>query len=154
MTRIAAYGALLRDEYPSTDEEQAVHLAIDRPDPAQLSRWLPLVKWLLATPHYFLLGFVAISASFATMISWFVILFTGRQPRGLFDLQVALMAWGKRVAGYATLLVTDQYPPFGLHMGAGVSLVLALIGLVLALFWGVVFIALGLALTDLLLHRL
>ena len=114
--RLAAYALLLRDEYPSTDEEQAVHLEIDRPDVARdLNRWLPLVKWLLAVPHYVVLFFIGIGAFFAVVIAWFAILFTGRYPRPLFDYVVGVYRWCTRVSGYALLLVTDRYPPFSLH---------------------------------------
>lgn len=114
--RVSAYGALMRDEYPSTDEEQAVHLEIDYPDAAnELNRWLPLVKWLLAIPHYVVLIILVIGALFAIIGAWFAILFTGSYPRPLFDYVVGVMRWGERVAGYAFLLVTDRYPPFSLQ---------------------------------------
>jgi len=112
--RVSAYFALLDDHYPSTDEEQAVHLDFPYPDARQLNQWLPLVKWLLAIPHYIVLFFVAIGAIVAVIIAWFAILFTGRYPRGLFDFVVGVMRWSNRVTGYALVLVTDQYPPFSL----------------------------------------
>jgi hypothetical protein len=110
--RVGAYLLLLRDEYPSTDEEQAVHLDIDYPDAQQLSRWLPLVKWLLAIPHYILLVLLSVGVFFAVLFAWFAIIVTGRFPRGLFDFVVGVGRWGVRVSGYAFLLVTDRYPPF------------------------------------------
>ena len=111
--RVFAYLALLRDEYPSTDEEQAVHLTIPYPDAARdLNRWLPLVKWLLAIPHYIVLFILAIGALFAIIIAWFAILFTGRYPRGLFDFVVDVTRWGIRVTAYSQLMATDKYPPF------------------------------------------
>jgi hypothetical protein len=113
--RVTAYLLLLDDHYPSTDEEQAVHLDFAYPDARQLNRWLPLVKWLLAIPHYVVLFFIAIGAVVAVIIAWFAILFTGRYPRGLFDFVVGAMRWSNRVTGYATILVTDQYPPFSLQ---------------------------------------
>jgi len=113
--RVASYLALLRDEYPATDDEQAVHLDVDYPDvPQDLNRWLPLVKWLLAIPHYFVLIFLSIAAFFAVICAWFAILFTGRYPQGLFDFVVGVMRWHIRVQGYAFVLVTDRYPPFSL----------------------------------------
>jgi uncharacterized protein DUF4389 len=113
--RVGAYLALLRDEYPSTDEEQAVHLEIPYPDAARdLSRWLPLVKWLLAIPHYVALAFVWIAAIACVVVAWFAILFTGRYPRGLFAFVVGALRWWLRVAAYAFLLTTDRYPPFSL----------------------------------------
>jgi hypothetical protein len=113
--RVGAYLLLLRDEYPSTDEEQAVHLEIDYPDvPRDLNRWLPLVKWLLVIPHAIVLFFLTIAAFVVAIIAWFAILFTGQYPPGLFDFVVGVMRWHNRVAGYALVLVTDRYPPFSL----------------------------------------
>jgi hypothetical protein len=113
--RVVSYLLLLRDEYPSTDEEQAVKLEFPYPDARNdLNRWLPLVKWLLAIPHYIVLFFLAIAAFVCVVISWFAILFTGRYPRGLFDFVVGVMRWGNRVQGYALVLITDRYPPFRL----------------------------------------
>jgi len=113
--RVCAYLALLTDQYPSTVEEQAVHLEIDYPDVKEdLNRWLPLVKWFLAIPHYIVLAFLAIGAVFAIIIAWFAILFTGRYPQGLFDYVVGVGRWGLRVQAYMSLLVTDRYPPFSL----------------------------------------
>ena len=114
-TRVGAYVALLRDEYPSTDEEQAVHLEIDYPDAERdLKRWLPLVKWLLAIPHYIVLILLAIVALVLVVIAWFAILFTGRYRRGIFNFLVGVQRWFVRVEAYAFLLTTDRYPPFSL----------------------------------------
>jgi hypothetical protein len=113
-SRVAAYLALMDDHYPSTDEEQAVHLEFPYPDAARLNRWLPLIKWLLAIPHYVVLVFLAIAALVAVIFAWFAILFTGRYPRSLFDFVVGVLRWSNRVTGYALILVTDQYPPFSL----------------------------------------
>lgn len=113
--RFLAYLFLLRDEYPSTDEEQAVHLDIPYPDAKnQLNRWLPIFKWLFAIPHYIVLVFLYIVLIIAVIIAWFAILFTGLYPKGLFDYVVGTMRWSNRVWGYAFLLVTDKYPPFRL----------------------------------------
>ena len=112
--RVTAYLALLDDHYPSTDEEQSVHLDFAYPDARQLSRWLPLVKWFLAIPHYVVLLFLWIGALVAVIIAWFAILFTGRYPQNLFRFVVGVLRWSNRVTGYAFLLVTDQYPPFRL----------------------------------------
>jgi hypothetical protein len=115
-SRIAAYFALLTDEYPSTIDEQSVHLDIDYPDVERdLNRWLPLVKWLLAIPHYIVLIVLFMVAIVMVIIAWFAILFTGRYPRGLFDFVVGVGRWGLRVHAYAFLLVTDHYPPFSLE---------------------------------------
>lgn len=114
--RVASYGALLTDRYPSTVEEQSIHLDLDYPNAEkELSRWLPLVKWFLVIPHLFVLFFLIIGAVFAVVIAWFAILFTGRYPRGLFNYVVGVGRWALRVSAYATLLVTDRYPPFSLH---------------------------------------
>jgi hypothetical protein len=114
--RVTVYLTLLRDEYPSTDEQQAVHLDIRYPDSLQeLSRWLPLVKWLLAIPHYIVLFFLDIAALVAVVIAWFAILVTGSYPRSLFVFVVGVIRWNNRVTGYAVLLVTDAYPPFQLR---------------------------------------
>jgi hypothetical protein len=113
--RVLAYLALLRDEYPSTDEAQAVHVGIPYPDAAHdLNRWLPLVKWLLALPHYVVLALLAVAAVVSVIVAWFAILFTGRYPPALFDFVVGVLRWGLRVGAYAFLLTTDRYPPFRL----------------------------------------
>jgi hypothetical protein len=114
--RVGAYLFLLTDQYPSTVEEQSVHLEIDYPDVKNdLNRWMPLVKWLLAIPHYIVLVFLGIAAFFAAIFAWFAILVTGQYPRALFDFIVGVGRWGLRVDAYAFLLVTDRYPPFSLR---------------------------------------
>jgi len=113
--RIAAYLALMNDRYPSTDEHQSVHLDFAYPDAQHdLNRWLPLVKWLLAIPHYIVLLFLWLAALVCIVIAWFAILFTGRYPRGLFEFVDGVLRWGNRVVAYAFILVTDEYPPFRL----------------------------------------
>ncbi len=114
--RVAAYLALLDDRYPSTEDEQAVRLDIPFPDVAagDVSRGLPLVKWLLALPHYVVLAFLWIGVLVTLVVAWFAILFTGRYPRPLFDFVVGVGRWHLRVVGYALVLVTDAYPPFRL----------------------------------------
>jgi hypothetical protein len=113
--RVGAYLGLMDDRYPATDEQQSVHLDIDYPDAStDLNRWLPLVKWFLAIPHYVVLFFLSIAALFAVVGAWLAILFTGRYPRGLFRFVEGVMRWHNRVIGYAFLLVTDRYPPFKL----------------------------------------
>ncbi len=113
--RVKAYFMLLSDEYPSTDEDQTVHIEIAYPDAKQgLNQWLPLVKWLLAIPHYIILGFLYSALIVCLVIAWFAILFTGRYPRGLFDFVVGVFRWALRVTAYAFLLTTDRYPPFSL----------------------------------------
>jgi hypothetical protein len=113
-SRVVAYLALLDDRYPSTDEQQSVHLDFAYPDAREaLNRWLPLVKWLLAIAHYIVLAFLDIAAV-VVIIAWVAILVTGRYPRSLFDFVVGVLRWHNRVAGYALVLVTDEYPPFRL----------------------------------------
>ena len=114
-SRVTVFLLLMRDEYPSTDEEQSVHLEFLYPDvETDLNRWLPLVKWLLAIPHYVVLFFLGIAVFVAVIVSWFAILFTGRYPRDLFNFVEGWLRWANRVAAYAFILVTDRYPPFRL----------------------------------------
>ncbi len=113
--RVGAYVFLLTDQYPSTVEEQTVHLDITYPDVERdLNRWLPLVKWFLAIPHYFVLLALVLAALAASIFAWFAILFTGRYPKNLFDFVVGVGRWSLRVSAYAFYLTTDQYPPFSL----------------------------------------
>ena len=113
--RVFVYLGLMDDRYPSTDERQSVSLEFPYPDAKQgLNRWLPLVKWFLAIPHYIVLIFLGLAAIVCVIIAWFAILFTGRYPRELFDFVVGVMRWGNRVSAYAFVLVTDRYPPFRL----------------------------------------
>jgi hypothetical protein len=114
--RVGVYIALMDDRYPSTDEEQAVHLDFPYPDAqAGLNRWLPLVKWFLAIPHYIVLFFLYIGLIVVVIVAWFAILFTGRYPREIFGYVEGVIRWHNRVLGYAYILVTDQYPPFRLR---------------------------------------
>jgi hypothetical protein len=113
--RIYAYLALMDDRYPSTDERQSVRLDFPYPDAKRdLNRWLPLVKWFLAIPHYIVLVVLWLLAFFCVIIAWFAILFTGRYPQGLFGIVESVIRWGNRVIAYAFVLVTDRYPPFSL----------------------------------------
>ena len=114
--RVGAYAGLLTDKYPSTDEEQSIHLDVDYPAVERdLNRGLPLVKWLLAIPHYIVLLVLWPLAILAVVVAWFAILATGRYPRALFNFVVGVGRWSLRVNAYAFLLVTDQYPPFSLR---------------------------------------
>jgi hypothetical protein len=113
--RVGAYLALMDDRYPATDDHQSVHLDYPYPDvPRQLNRWLPLVKWLLAIPHYIVLLVLDVALVVVVIVAWFAILFTGRYPRGAFDFVEGVIRWHNRVVGYAFTLVTDEYPPFRL----------------------------------------
>ncbi len=116
VNRVGVYVALMDDRYPSTDERQSVHLDFECPDPKRdLNRWLPIVKWFLAIPHFFLLIFLHLAAIVVAVIAWFAILFTGRYPRGIFDFVEGELRWHTSVVGYAFILVTDEYPPFRLR---------------------------------------
>ena len=113
--RVGAYVFLLTDKYPSTTDKQSVSLDVTYPDVEKdLEPWQPLVKWLLAIPHYIVLAFLMIGVVFATIVAWFSIVFTGEYPKGLFDYVVGVGRWCLRVNAYAFLLVTDEYPPFSL----------------------------------------
>ncbi|XAS75684.1 DUF4389 domain-containing protein [Dermatophilaceae bacterium Sec6.4] len=113
--RVCAYLALMDDRYPSTDEHQSVHLDYPYPDATRdLNQWLPLVKWILVIPHIIVLVFLDVAAVFVVIAAWFAIVFTGRYPRGMFDFVQGVIRWHNRVAAYAVVLVTDQYPPFSL----------------------------------------
>jgi Domain of unknown function (DUF4389) len=114
--RVGVYLALMDDRYPSTDEQQGVHLDFGYPDAREgLNRWLPLVKWFLAIPHYVVLFFLYIGVVILVIAAWFAILFTGRYPRGIFEYVEGVIRWHNRVVGYAYILVTDRYPPFRLR---------------------------------------
>jgi hypothetical protein len=113
--RLGAYLALMSDRYPSTDQEQYVTLDIPYPDAQRdLNRWLPLVKWLLAIPHYIVLAFLWLAALLVAIAAWFAVLFTGRFPRGMFEFIEGVLRWTNRVEAYMLLLATDRYPPFRL----------------------------------------
>jgi hypothetical protein len=112
--RVSVYLELMTDVYPSTDEEQSVDIKIDYPDAQKLNRWLPLVKWIMAIPHYIVVAFLGIASFVVVIIAWFAILFTGNYPRSLFDFVAGVYRWSLRVSGYAFILVTDKYPPFSL----------------------------------------
>jgi hypothetical protein len=114
--RVLVYVLLMDDHYPSTDQEQGLRLDYVYPDmPHDLNRFLPLVKWLLAIPHFIVLAFLWIAVFFVVIVAWFAILFTGRYPRGIFDFVEGVVRWGQRVVAYAFTLVTDRYPPFSLQ---------------------------------------
>jgi len=89
-----------------------VRLSVPYEEP--LNRFLPLVKWLLLLPHYLALFLLAIGAWFAVIAAFFVVLFTGRYPRGIFEFIVGVMRWALRVNAYYYLM-TDAYPPFSLN---------------------------------------
>jgi len=110
--RVTVYLSLMDDHYPSTDDHQSVHL--DYSYPEQLNRWLPLIKWLLAIPHYIVLFFLDLASFFVVIVAWFAILITGRYPQGMFGFVEGVIRWNVRVTAYTLTLVTDRYPPFRL----------------------------------------
>ncbi len=110
--RIFAYLVLLGQQYPSVDEDQIIRLDLEYPDARQLNRGLPLIKWLLAIPHYIALFILGIGVSIVTFLSWFAILIMGRYPKIFFGFVEGVMRWYLRVDAYALLLITDRYPPF------------------------------------------
>jgi uncharacterized protein DUF4389 len=115
VNRVYAYALLMDDRYPSTDDQQDVRLDFAYPDAQRdLNRWLPLVKWFLAIPHYIVLFFLYLAGLVVLVIAWFAILFTGRFPRGMFEFIEGIIRWTNRVTVYALVLVTDRYPPFRL----------------------------------------
>lgn len=114
VSRVNSYVLLLRDEYPATDDEQAIHLDMSYPDEGDLNRFMPLVKWILAIPHLIVLYVLSIIVLIVSLIAWFAILIVGRYPRGMFDFTVGVMRWSNRVTAYAFVLTTDRYPPFRL----------------------------------------
>ncbi len=114
--RIAAYGLLMRDEYPSTDDDQAVKVDIPYPDVKKdLNRWMPLFKWILVIPHLIVLLFIFIAVVVCSVFAWFAILFTGQYPKGIIDFVEGFLRWSLRVNAYVFLLTTDEYPPFRLR---------------------------------------
>jgi Domain of unknown function (DUF4389) len=114
-TRVVAYLFLMDDRYPATDAKQAVRVEFPYPDAERdVSQFMPLVKWLLVIPHLVVLAFLYLGVLFAVIFAWFAILFTGRYPRGVFDYVEGVLRWHLRVAAYALILVTDEYPPFRL----------------------------------------
>src|SRR4051794_6262812 len=113
--RVGVYVALMDDRYPSTDDHQSVHLDYAYPDAQRdLNRWLPLVKWLLAIPHFIVLIFLDIAAIVVVIIAWFAILFTGKYPPGMFDFVQGVIRGQTRAIAYAVVLAPDRYPPFSL----------------------------------------
>ena len=113
--RIVAYVFLMRDEYPSTDDDQSVHLTIPFPDVKQdLKRWMPLVKWILVIPHIIALIIIFIGVVLGTIFALIAILFTGKYPIAILRFNEGFLRWALRVSAFALLLTTDKYPPFRL----------------------------------------
>jgi len=111
--RVVSYLLLLRHEYPSTDEEQAVIVQIQYPNVKEdLNRWFPLIKWLFVFPHIIVLCFIMMGVLLSTILAWLIILISGKYPRKIFEFVVGALRWILRVQAYALLLITDQYPPF------------------------------------------
>lgn len=114
VSRVNSYVLLLRDEYPATDDEQAIHLDMSYPDEGDINRFMPIVKWILAIPHFIVLYVLSLIVLLVSFIAWLAILIVGRYPRGMFDFTVGVMRWSNRVTAYAFVLTTDKYPPFRL----------------------------------------
>ena len=114
VSRVNSYVLLLRDEYPATDDQQAIHLDMSYPDEGDVNRFMPIVKWILAIPHFIVLYVLSLIVLVVSFIAWLAILIVGRYPRGMFDFTVGVMRWSNRVTAYAFVLTTDRYPPFRL----------------------------------------
>lgn len=111
---VAAYVGLLRDEYPPfTMDAGSYPVTYDVAYPGEMNRWLVFIKWLLILPNAIAYLIFLLAAYFTSFIAWFVILFTGRYPRGLFDFYVGTLRWSARINAY-TGLMTDAYPPFSI----------------------------------------
>ena len=113
-TRVDAYVLLLTDEYPSIEQNDIVSVVFPPVDAKLLNRWLPLVKWFLAIPLYVVGVFYIIYALLLTIFAWLSVIFTGNYPEKCAEGVVGTIAYWNRVAGYAFLLVTDEYPTFSL----------------------------------------
>jgi len=107
---------LFHDRYPPFSFEEGqyppVRYSVDRRE--EYNRWLPLVKWLLAIPHYIVLSLLYIAAFFVYLWTIIVVLVTGRYPEGAFNFLVGVARWGARVTAYVGLMV-DEYPPFSMR---------------------------------------
>jgi hypothetical protein len=111
---VLAYAGLMRDEYPPFSWEPGqypVTFEIDYPE--RLNRWLPLVKWILAFPHYLVLTALTVAAAVVWIIAFFAILFTTQFPRGMYEFNVGVLRWWQRVNAYVYFM-RDEYPPFSL----------------------------------------
>jgi hypothetical protein len=121
--RVTSYALFLREDYPPFDFQPTAdddgvdpHTLVTFTYPERMSRWQPLVKWLLAVPHYVVLLGLVIAAVVVVVVGFFAVLITGAYPQGLRDFLVGVYRYNLRVQAYAGLL-TDQYPPFALHAG-------------------------------------
>ena len=118
--RAASYAMFLHEDYPPFDFEPTAvdngaepHARVTVTYPDDLNRWLPLVKWLLAFPHYVVLALLLIAAVFAGLVAFFAVIITGAFPLGLRDFLVGVSRYNLRLQAYVGLL-TDRYPPFSL----------------------------------------
>lgn len=121
--RVTSYALFLREDYPpfdfqptAADDGADPHTLVTFTYPEQMARWKPLIKWLLAVPHYFVLLGLIIAAMAVVFIGFFAVLITGEYPKGLRDFLVGVYRYNVRVQAYVGLL-TDQFPPFTLHAG-------------------------------------
>ena len=118
--RVMSFAFFMRDEYPPFAFDlgpvgltsDTARVTIERP--GAMNRWLPLVKWLLAIPHYIVLAVLGLAVAVVWMITFFAVIITGRYPRGLRDFVVGVARWALRVNAYV-LFMTDAYPPFSLR---------------------------------------
>ncbi len=115
ISRVSIYMYCMRDEYPSTEDTQGVHLDIEYPEAGVLSRGMPFIKWLLATPHFIILFFLAIAFAICLVIGWFAVIFTGKYPKSIFRFNEGFYRWSARVLAYSLLMMTDRYPPFSFN---------------------------------------
>jgi hypothetical protein len=117
--RMYSYAAFMREAYPPFDfttseidpGNDPLQLSIQRPE--KVNRWLPLVKWLLAIPHFIVLAVYVIGAFFVVIAAFFAVLFTGRYPAGMRGYLVKVMRYALHIQAYM-LFLRDEYPSFSL----------------------------------------
>jgi uncharacterized membrane protein HdeD (DUF308 family) len=117
--RVTSFHLFMGDEYPpfsfattaADDGIYSARYAIQ--EPGEMNRWLPLIKWLLVIPHYIVLLFLFIGVAVVALVSFFVVLFTGKYSEGMRNYIIGVERWALRVSAYATFR-TDVYPPFRL----------------------------------------
>ena len=111
---LVGYVMLIREEYPPFSFEPGLYPVTFEVDyPANLQRFAPLYKWILAIPHFIIVAVLGFVAFFVVFIAGFSVLFTGKYPEGMYKFVVGVQRWTMRVQLYA-LFMTDEYPPFSL----------------------------------------
>jgi len=114
-TRLAAYVLILNDKYPSIEANSKVAVLFpDVEGGKKLNRWLPLVKWFLAIPHYIVGAVYLVISLVVTFIAWIQTSITGKYPEWAGEIVLGTISYWNRVQGYMLLLVTDKYPTFRL----------------------------------------